>query len=66
MLDPIVQSVDIILVVFMILKSIKMGKKERKGNKNYLKTIYAHIGVGITRNHIYIEDKYADMVNGIK
>nr|DAZ34215.1 MAG TPA: hypothetical protein [Caudoviricetes sp.] len=29
MLDPIVQSMDIILVVFMILKSIKT-KKERK------------------------------------
>lgn len=30
MLDPIVQSVDIILVVFMILKSIKTEKRKTK------------------------------------
>nr|DAP89383.1 MAG TPA: hypothetical protein [Caudoviricetes sp.] len=30
MLDPIVQSVDIILVVFMILKSIKTEKRKKK------------------------------------
>lgn len=51
---------------FYDIEKYKDGKKKDKGNKNYLKTIYAHIGVGITRNHIYIEDKYVDMVNGIK
>lgn len=51
---------------FYDIEKYKDGKKKEKGNKNYLKTIYAHIGVSITRNHIYIEDKYADMVNGIK
>lgn len=48
------------------VRKFKKGRKEHLGNKKYLKTIYAHIGVSITRNHIYIEDKYADMVDGVK
>lgn len=55
-----------ILVDTMISRSSKKGKKEHRGDKKHLKTFYAHIGVSITKNHIYIEDKYADTVNGIK
>ena len=51
---------------FYNIEKYKEGKKKEKGNKKYLKTIYAHIGVSITRNHIYIEDKYVDMINKIK
>lgn len=48
------------------IKKFRKGKKEHRGDKKHLKTFYAHIGVSITRNHIYIEDKYVDMVNKIK
>lgn len=40
------------------------GKNEEDINdENYLKTIYAHVGVSLTRNKIYIEDKYVKLAN---
>ena len=47
---------------FYDIKKYKEGKKMEKGNNKYLKLIYAHVGVSITRNHIYIEDKYINML----
>lgn len=48
------------------VRKFKKGKKEHLGDIKYLKTNYAHIGVSITRNHIYIEDKYLDILEKVK
>lgn len=37
------------------------GKVENLGTENYLKTVYAHVGVSLTRNKVYIMDKYANI-----
>lgn len=39
-----------------------LKRRTPEASNHYLKTVAAHVGVTITRNHIYIEDKYVDML----
>ena len=40
------------------IKKYNKGKHDHSGDDKFLKTIYAHVGVVITRSKIYIEDSY--------